>query len=321
MASRANPRLVGAFVLVAVGLMVIALVVFGSGRLFRDSLTVVSFFDGSVSGLAPGAPVRFRGVEIGEVKEIRLNLEEGLVGDFSIPVIWELDIDKIRARGGVPRRNWEDPAVLDTLIHQNGLRARLGVESLVTGRLFLDLDVYPDREAVFVGGPDLPYPEVPTLQTEFREIQEQIEKILAVISAIEVEPFVDALTGTFSGVREFVSSDDMSRAIASVSEGVDELRGTLAEARSLMVSVDTTLAPLRTSHTAATDSAAATLGELRTTLESVRAVIEPGSPLTFQLEQALTDLASTARSLRSLAESLERNPSSLIRGKPTREEQ
>jgi len=309
---------VGAFVLVAVALTVTAIVVFGSGRLFRTTYTLVSYFDGSVSGLYPGAAVRFRGVEVGEVKEARLNLggSDRLLEEFAIPVIWELDIEKIRSRGGVATRDWENPAVLDTMVHVHGLRARLGVESLVTGRLFLDLDVYPDREAVFVGGDDLPYPEVPTLQTEFREIQEQVEKILAVISAIEVEPFIDALTGTVSGIREFVDSDDLGQVITDISTAIQDISRTLGDARELMASVDTTVAPLRASYTAAADSAAATLGELRSTLETARGVIAPGSPLTFQLEQVLSDLAATARSLRSLADFLERNPSAPVRGKP-----
>lgn len=321
MASRVNPRLVGGFVLVAVALGVAAVLLFGSGRLFRTTVTLVSYFDGSVAGLNPGSAVRFRGVEVGEVKETRLNLPgERLMQEFAIPVIWELDVDRIRSRGGDLRRDFTSPAVLDSLIDA-GLRARLGVESLLTGRLFLDLDVYPEREAEFVGGPDIPYPEVPTLPTEFKEIQEQVETILQVISSIDAEAFVEAVTGTVEGIERFVGSEDLETAIGGLSGTIEEVDETLERARSMFASIDTTVSPIRRRWESTTDSLSVTLRELRATLGSVRTVLEPGSPLTVELETALRDFSEAARSLRALADYLERNPSAILRGKPEDEDQ
>src|SRR5271168_1834419 len=105
MGKRINPATVGAFVLGAIGLILAAVVVFGSGNLFRKTHDFVIFFGGDINGLRVGAPVKFKGVEIGQVAKIRLRLEQQvnqsgqLRADVPIPVIIELDEEKIVSHG------------------------------------------------------------------------------------------------------------------------------------------------------------------------------------------------------------------------------
>ena len=98
MNKKMSPAMIGAFVLGAVALIVIAILVFGSGRLFRQTRTFVLYFDSSVNGLRVGAPVKLKGVEIGSVKDIRLLVGQGTAGD-EIPVIIEIDLKKLTRRG------------------------------------------------------------------------------------------------------------------------------------------------------------------------------------------------------------------------------
>ena len=98
MNKKISPTLIGAFVVGAVALIVIAILVFGSGRLFRQSRDFVLYFDNSVNGLRVGAPVKFKGVEVGSVKDIRLQLEQGKLIN-KIPVIIEIDLGKLTSRG------------------------------------------------------------------------------------------------------------------------------------------------------------------------------------------------------------------------------
>ena len=107
MGKRINPATVGAFVLGALGLILAAVVVFGSGNLFRKTHEFVIYFAGDINGLRVGAPVKFKGVEIGQVSRIQLRLEQEvnrhngqLRADVRIPVIIELDEEKILSHGG-----------------------------------------------------------------------------------------------------------------------------------------------------------------------------------------------------------------------------
>lgn len=56
--------------------------------------------------------------------------------------------------------------------------------------------------------------------------------------------------------------------------------------------------------------------EAETTMTSVRAVIDPDSPTFYDLTRTLKELSAAARSLRLLANYVERNPRALIFGKP-----
>ena len=135
MGKRINPATVGAFVLGAIGLILAAVVVFGSGSLFRKTHEFVIYFGGDINGLRVGAPVKFKGVEIGAVKRIKLRLEQDvnrdngqLRADVRIPVIIELDEEKIVSHGGTAI-DLDDPHTVPNLIRE-GMRAQLGSRQL-----------------------------------------------------------------------------------------------------------------------------------------------------------------------------------------------
>jgi paraquat-inducible protein B len=137
-----SPAVIGAFVLGALALIVIAIVIFGSGQLFRQTRDFVLYFDNSVNGLHVGAPVKLKGVEIGAVKDIRLQLEPNSQLD-KIPVIVEIDLEKLTSRGATSVARTDIETLRQTVI-QRGLRGQLLMESLVTGLLYVGLDFFPD---------------------------------------------------------------------------------------------------------------------------------------------------------------------------------
>ncbi|HEV2171457.1 MAG TPA: MlaD family protein, partial [Candidatus Binatus sp.] len=137
MGKRVNPATVGAFVLGGVALILAAVVAFGSGNLFRTMHEFVIFFPGDINGLRVGAPVKFKGVEIGQVKRIKLRLDQQvdpqnnrLLAEVRIPVVIELDEDKIVSHGST--LDLSDPHTIPNLIRE-GMRAQLGSDSFVTG--------------------------------------------------------------------------------------------------------------------------------------------------------------------------------------------
>src|SRR5208282_4872956 len=141
MGKKTNPAIVGAFVLGAIALAVLAVIALGSGRLFQKRYEYVLFFQGSVNGLRVGAPVKFKGVEIGSVTRILVNLNTPQVqpqaagGSFRIPVIIELQERRL-IRTGANEAGLEDQQLIGSLIDR-GLRAELSMESFVTGVLYV----------------------------------------------------------------------------------------------------------------------------------------------------------------------------------------
>ncbi len=184
MSQKISPTLIGAFVVGAVALVVIGVVAFCSRQLFRKTQEFVLYFDGSVNGLHIGAPVKFKGVEIGSVKDIKL--EMGLGNQVhKIPVIIEIDLKKV-IRRGVTREKAMDPNTIREFVTQ-GLRGQLQTESLVTGVLYVALDWFPETPLRLVqpAGDHFQYEEIPTVPTELEQAHEALVRAVKKIDDID----------------------------------------------------------------------------------------------------------------------------------------
>ena len=145
MSKPANKTLIGVFVIGAIVLAIIAVIIFGSGKFFAEKMPLVMYFEGSVAGLNVGSPVMFKGVKVGVVKDIVLRFDSNNIS-FLIPVYAELDPKRFHVIGKIA-----DETELDKELIKRGLRARLELQSMVTGQLMVDLDFYPDKPAKLVG--------------------------------------------------------------------------------------------------------------------------------------------------------------------------
>ncbi len=203
---RATPALIGAFVLGAVALAAAVVVIWGSGRFFRQTRSFVCYFTGSVNGLNPGAPVKFRGVPIGSVTDIRFRLAEARAptpDEFRIPVWFDVDLKQLsELRGRAVRL---DRARLDELIAQ-GLRAQLQTESFVTGVLYVGLDFFPGSPIALVHGERADILEVPTMPTALERASQTISKLAARIEQLDIEGLVRSITEAFDGANALVRS-------------------------------------------------------------------------------------------------------------------
>jgi paraquat-inducible protein B len=181
--SKASPAVIGGFVLGAVALIVIGLLVFGGTNWFAKRNQYVAYFPGSVKGLQVGAPVDFRGVTIGQVRQIRVLFDPQAV-TARIPVIMELDPSQIEMTGPEPNQRNEPERMIKA-----GLRAQLQSQSLLTGLLFVNLDFYPNAPARLVGGAE-PYPEIPTVPSGFEQLQESAGDV-----AMRLPELLDQMNG------------------------------------------------------------------------------------------------------------------------------
>jgi paraquat-inducible protein B len=322
MSRRANPALIGGFVLGAVLLAVIAVVAFGSGQLFRDTRRFISFFEGSVGGLEVGAQVRFRGIEIGAVRDILLDVPEArrAATDLRIAVIYDIDREWIEARGASVRL--DDPLDIDRLLTL-GIHAELGTESLVTGRKYIALDLDPQRSVAHAPVEGVPYPEIPTVLTGIEGIEEEAFRIISEIGAVRLDSLVIVATNAFKQAGDLAASAPLNAAVNRLPSAVERLNATMGDFQLLVSRLDSTVVPLSDGVRRMTEQATVTLAQIDSTLaeavvviEGARGAVEPESPMFVQFERAMVELGAASRSLRELADYLERNPSALVRGRP-----
>lgn len=330
MGKRANPALVGAFVVGAVVLAVVAVALFGSGRLFRKTYPYVVYFTGDVNGLKEGAPVKFKGVEVGSVTEIRLNVSDlsseertREQGEIRIPVIIELDETSMREKGG---KGTADAKSVKRWI-ELGMRAQLSMESFVTGLLYVKLDMHPGSPAHLVGDPTVKYAEIPAIPTPLEEVQAQAAQFFAKLKDLDVKGLVDSLAGTAAGLNELVNSPRLVETVNGLPatqkklEGVfDQLDATLQSVRKLSDQLGSEMRPVAGRLEATAKDAGEALQTAKTTLEHVNALLQADSPVIYEFSRSLTDLSAAARAIRRFAEEIERNPGMLLRGKAVSQE-
>ena len=210
MSKMANKSLIGAFVIGAIALAVISVIIFGSGKFFRKQLEFIMYFQGSIKGLSVGSPVIFRGVKIGEVKDISLRVRPSDLS-FFIPVILEIDPSRIQTEG-TGAKPYEN---IQTMIDK-GLRGQLQSQSFVTGQLAVGIDFYPDKPAKLIGL-DKKYHEIPTVPTPIEELQKTIQDL-------NPKELAEKVKATLDGIERAVNSPEIQKTLKSVSAASEEAR-------------------------------------------------------------------------------------------------
>lgn len=311
--------MIGVFVVGSFALLLTAIVAVGAGNLFSKPKRFVCMFQGNLNGLKVGAPVKFKGVQIGTVEEIKLILppSEGEVSpqvkELRLPVIIGIDRKMMQQRGGsgqaLTKEGFEGMLV-------RGLRAQLETESLLTGLLFVDLDLHPDAPlnlALIPGRGDLQ--EIPTIPTDLERIQKQATEALVKIDQIDFNGLVVSITRAADSINNLASSPDLKAMLASMKETVPNLNQTITSMRAALGEVKEKIGPLVASIQSSSVEANETMKDTRDTLVALQAVLEPSSPLSVHLNEALNELADTTRLVGELTDYLQRNPGSLLRGK------
>ena len=324
MSRRANPTVVGGFILGGVALAIAAIVILGSGKLFRDTVEYISWFEGSVNGLQPGAPVKFMGVTIGQVTAIRLRTGaaddmldtaeefEDWEENLRIPVFYELDRDLLRREGSVV--DVGDPVAAQLLV-EGGLRASMAVESILTGRKYISLSVDRNSPITVVNDPSVDAFEIPTLETGLEWLERDVQGLMSKLTSLDIEGLVAAITVAATEIGDLASGQATQAALADIPGTLAEVRETMRSIQALAASADTTMETVRPRIDESSQEIQAAAEELDAMLANLRAVLEPGSPLLTNLETSLRDLSAAAAAMAELADYLQQNPSALLRGK------
>ena len=327
MSKKANPTIIGGFVIGAIVLTVVALLAFAGGRLFADTDTFVTYFEGSLRGLRVGANVTFRGVKIGEVTDVSVTTDARTL-EFSIPVIITINNDKFVVVGG---DDVENKGELQDLI-DNGLRAQLNVQSMVTGLLEIELDFHPGSEAVYRNKLLTDYRELPTVPSTTQQLMARLRKLAEDFQDIDFKKLMANIADTAEGIDQLVSSpqlqqsiedfgrllnsDDTQALASSLRKTLSNIDATMASARELLDDTDQGLEPVVSELLAALEEVGNAATSAQRTLNSIREDLTGQSNTYFRIANALQEVESAARAFRILTEYLERHPEALLRGKP-----
>ena len=329
MSARANPTTIGAFIVSAVALAVAGLIVLGGLDIFKRELPFVMFFDGDLGGLEVGAPVQIRGVKIGAVTKIRLFANSNNIGVY-------VNIDpSLLPKGSAVR---QDLGAVEEMIRK-GLRAQLKVQSFLTNQLLIYLDDFPKTPPVLVGL-DPEVREIPTVPTTLARIQAQLEKFLDSLGNVKLEELLSDVTLAMKSAKELMASPELKAAIVSADHALRQADAALQEASVVLKRVDGKLDSLSAKAEDTLTGTSETMAEARRAVASLERQIEPlatafkdtsttatgtlrtldravdgDSQMGYEALRALRDIADAARSLKALADYLERHPDALLRGK------
>ncbi len=317
-----RPAVVGGFVLGALALGIAAVLFFGGSRLFAHTQRGVVFFEGSVAGLEVGAPVTFRGVTVGSVKQIELQPSSS--GRARIPVLLEFIPAQVTIDGRRLR-----PGSIDTEeFVKSGLRAQLNLQSFVTGQLRVDIDFLPGTPAYLEPIDTDGIPQIPALPSD-------LDRLKASLSELPVRELSQNLLRTMDAVERLANDLDAkmgplldsarntaetgTRALETIQSTVVqlhvELSHTLGEADSLLSDTKHQIDARGTEASHLLQSTDRVARQADVLLSALNSLTEPRSEFRGNLEASLRDLAATSASLRSMARTLDRDPSAVLRGR------
>ncbi|MES9831634.1 MAG: MlaD family protein [Candidatus Thiodiazotropha sp. DIVDIV] len=335
MQSKISPTLIGSFVLATLVLGLGSLFLLSNGSLAKKPTLFILYFEGDVKGLQVGSPVNFRGVKVGQVESMSITYFQESQ-EFRIPVVIGIEDSRVEVEGVVTDQS--GMLELHKLIQQ-GLRARLNLQSLVTGRLEIELDFMPDTPIRLVNEDDL-YPEIPTIQSSMEKLATAIDKIPVERITQRLSEILDSIDGMMAhgGLKNLTSSliqiterlDKVSQLLVEETpELMNNSNATLAEARamisdvadaarqtqSLIATTDKNLSSAFSRWDATLASGDETFKQVGDVAKSADHVLNQDSELMNQLTMTLRELGSAARSIRIMSEYLERHPEALLRGK------
>ena len=313
MSTRVNPAGIGAFVVGALALSVVALLVWGGTGLFRTKLDYVLVFDSAVTGLNKGAPVLARGVKVGEVTDIQLRWGTPLIAVY---VALEPEALKGTAKAGPAR-------AVEEAVRDRGLRAQLRMQSFVTGVLYVALDNRPDTP-IDLRGLDPRVPELPTIPTDIEVWTAKLEKFADTIGKVPLDQIAQTTAVILEDVKKIVESRetrdllpsanaalaDARTLIRKVDAEIDpllaQIKGTLARvdagldaATKLALDVDSRIDPLATQAEGALKTAQAAIGDARPLIEDLRRL---AVKLDAAADPLLTSIRSTSDTARATLE-------------------
>lgn len=311
---------IGAFIVGAIVLVFIALLFFSGGRLFTHKERVIMYFVGSVQGLQIGAPVKLKGVVLGEIVDIQINFQSDdkkvtTAETIVTAVTADLVMKNINRQGARATGEFFKDAI------DNGMRAQLNFQSFLTGLLYVELDFYPETPLMLYNlQPE--YRELPTIATGFEEIFKTIQDM-------NLKGLVKNLDNLTTQASVIMDSGVIQKTMADFSRAANAIEVTAVNVNTLTKNFETTRAQadiflkqlnqetpkLSASLNKSMVDFQKSLDQFNQAAGSIHSSFSEDAPLLNQLNITLEDMSRSAQAFRSLSETLEQQPEAVLRGK------
>lgn len=219
MAKQVSKTVIGVFVVSSIAMLIAGVIIFGSGEMFKKTNKYVMFFESSVKGLSVGAPVIWHGVEVGSVSSIVLRANAKKL-TIDIPVVIEVDPQRMEVEG-----ERKSPREQVKLLIAKGLRARLALESFVTGSSMIEMEFLPGTP-VRLTGKGTRYPEIPTVTSTMDKLTQKLENLPIEKIAGKLVDILDNLDSVLGDpeIKEMVHNlNGASKKLYQVLDNADKL--------------------------------------------------------------------------------------------------
>lgn len=337
MSQKGNPAVIGFFVIGAAVVITVAVITLGNISFDKESSRCVLYFQGSLHGLSEGAPVTYRGIKIGQVADIAI-IFDPRGKDYRTPVYVDISRDILR---GQPTYKGSDKAVEERFLQDmidRGLRAKLKMQSLVTGQLYINFDFYPETRTRFTGA-EGKYVEIPTLPSK-------MEQLTTSLANLELESLINRAVDALDNLNGFLTSDNTRKLVSNFSQTfehmdslivntdrnlpllVGDLRNLTDDFNRLTNQVDKSLEQGGNELDLVSTDLRSTLDRIdRAALKfteasaNIQEMTEKNSRLSYELNNSLHEVGKAAESVNALADLLQRNPDVLLYGPREKEEE
>ncbi len=276
---------------------------------YRRKIPCVMYFDSSVRGLKTGAPVEFRGIKIGSVRDIHMEFDPAKAS-FQIEVQVEIEPERV---SDIDQRNSMESAneLLQTLVDQ-GLRGQLETANYLTGQLFVNLVMRPDTPIHLVGM-QTRYKELPTVPSNLDEISASVTALLKKLQTFPLEGIGKNLNETLAGLNKTVNAP-------VVLEAAGSMRDALVALKSTMTRLDGKVDPLGRDLVNATQAATKALASTDRLMVNLNELADPDAPLNYHILELTRELTMTSRAIRTFVDIMNRRPEALVFGKEKKQE-
>jgi paraquat-inducible protein B len=327
MNKKVNPLGMGVFIAGAFTILTIVLIILFRGTLFKRTTSFVMYFDGSVNGLDLGSAVKFRGVRIGNVKSIDISYDAEH-DTILTPIVIEIYAASFAHSTELSQQSQRVEFYKNQIT--SGLAAKLGMESFVTGKLFIELDYFRPHKVRFYGKNDTSFVQIPTVASEIEKFISGADSIIKGLSSIDFKHISKQLVSILSNLDQQLKKSNIQELIQNLSTmatGVqsflnsNSVKNVLEQASSAMANFESFLKKL-------SDAVDHVKGNIDLTTIDIReasrkfsdscvhisGLIGPQSDFRANMKSVLSESTKAVQSLRYLLDLLNKTPNAIFAG-------